>query len=279
MNRPVTHDADLVELGHLIDANLNALFRDMAWAIDGAELHEGARADLHHASPSNPMFKGVWNLRGDVSAMAAAAGYGIARLAALGAPFAFVWPGSFAPPELSEALAAIDCPEFDRGPGMAADLADLDWSLLERLPDGTVIAKAEDVDAVEDFATVFAAGFGVPRLFADAWVDAAARCTSVATCPWSYHVAWIHGRPVAATIAYEGAGVATVFGVATAPEFRGRGLGAAITLAGYAGSRERGYRYAVLFATESGLPVYRRMGFRETGTEMVRHLWAPGMTS
>jgi GNAT superfamily N-acetyltransferase len=68
-------------------------------------------------------------------------------------------------------------------------------------------------------------------------------------------------------------GVASVFGVATAPEVRGRGLGAAITLIAYDEARQMGYQHGVLFGTELGVPVYGRIGFREVSTTISRYLW------
>ena len=42
---------------------------------------------------------------------------------------------------------------------------------------------------------------------------------------------------------------------------------------GELGEAELGYRYGVLFSTEMGLPVYRRLGLAETGTAITRFLW------
>jgi hypothetical protein len=54
---------------------------------------------------------------------------------------------------------------------------------------------------------------------------------------------------------------------------RGRGIGAAITLEAFADARDEGETDAVLFATELGAPVYRRIGFRDVGASMARYLW------
>jgi ribosomal protein S18 acetylase RimI-like enzyme len=66
-----------------------------------------------------------------------------------------------------------------------------------------------------------------------------------------------------------------VFGLGVVPGARGQGLGASITLAGFAEARDRGYRHGVLFATDEGVPVYRRLGFEDCGVGISRWLWRP----
>jgi GNAT superfamily N-acetyltransferase len=69
--------------------------------------------------------------------------------------------------------------------------------------------------------------------------------------------------PVASSLVFFGAGVAGIYHVSTDPDHRGRGLGATITRAPLVEARSRGYRVAVLHATEMGYPVYRRLGFED----------------
>jgi GNAT superfamily N-acetyltransferase len=269
--------ATLAELGVSVEQNLFALFRSMAQALPGGEIEEGPQGSRHHASPLNPMFKGIWGLGGAPDEAAATAERGIVWLAERGAPFGFVWLGPTAPggdlrPMLER--AGLSAFELD-APGMAAALDRLDWDARERVPVGLVIGRAADEASVREFASVFVASFDVPPLVANAWVEATL-AVGIDVCPWSFHIAWMEGRPVATTIVFCGAGVASVFGVGTIPELRGMGIGAAITLAGYDEARERGYRYGVLFATDAGLPVYRRLGFEGTGTSITRYLWFPG---
>jgi ribosomal protein S18 acetylase RimI-like enzyme len=118
-------------------------------------------------------------------------------------------------------------------------------------------------------------GFGLPSFAADAWVDAT-RAAGIPAAPWVFVLAELDGRPVATAVLFGAARVATLFGIATVPDQRGRGIGGAVTLEALRLARERGYREAVLFATESGAPVYRRLGFRDAGVTIDRWLWRPG---
>ncbi len=69
--------------------------------------------------------------------------------------------------------------------------------------------------------------------------------------------------PVAAAALFDGAGVAGVYNVVTVPEARRRGIGRAVTNAVLDEAVARGHTLAVLGASDLGLPVYRRLGFRE----------------
>jgi ribosomal protein S18 acetylase RimI-like enzyme len=72
---------------------------------------------------------------------------------------------------------------------------------------------------------------------------------------------------------FNGAGVASVYAVATLPAARGQGIGGAITLMPLLEAREMGYRYGVLFSSEMGVSVYERIGFRLTDARVNRYLW------
>lgn len=72
---------------------------------------------------------------------------------------------------------------------------------------------------------------------------------------------------------FNGAGVVSVYAVATLPAVRGRGIGAAITLKPLLLARDQGYRHGILFSSEMGVPVYERIGFRLTDVRINRYLW------
>jgi ribosomal protein S18 acetylase RimI-like enzyme len=86
-------------------------------------------------------------------------------------------------------------------------------------------------------------------------------------------VGYLNKEPVATNLLFNGAGVASIYAIATVPSARGKGIGAAITLKPLLEAREQGYQYAVLFSTEMGIHVYKRIGFRLTDIRINRYLW------
>lgn len=67
--------------------------------------------------------------------------------------------------------------------------------------------------------------------------------------------------PVATAMLVTSDETAGVYNVVTLPEHRGKGYGAAVTWAVVAEGARRGCTHAVLQPSESGYPVYHRMGF------------------
>ncbi|HXI46722.1 MAG TPA: GNAT family N-acetyltransferase [Candidatus Acidoferrales bacterium] len=88
-------------------------------------------------------------------------------------------------------------------------------------------------------------------------------------------VGWLDGRPVGTARLSLAGGVAGIYSVATLPEARGRGIGAALTHACLATGRELGYRIATLQSSDMGFNIYRRLGFA-TQFAYAIHVHLPG---
>ncbi len=261
------------DLSFAFAANLFDLFRAMHH-LPGAELEETPQLARHYAGPFNPMFKGIWQARLHAHDADAAIVESIEWFKQRQAPFAFWWlDPRTTPTNLAERLQAHGFAAWEEhAPGMAADLSSLNYELLTHTPVGYVQERVTDERGLHDFKQAFISGFGVPEWAAQAWVDATL-AFGIEHAPWRCYVGRLHGEPVASNMLFNGAGVASVFGVSTTPAARGQGIGAAITLIAYKEALQLGYHHGVLFGTDSGVPVYRRIGFHHVGATISRYLW------
>ena len=268
-DKPMTSATD-VQLSLAVQDNLFELFRAMS-VIPGYELVETGKVSYHHASPTNPMFKGVWQARMEPGEADAVIDETLAWFDDRKAPYVFWWVGpGTKPADLPERLMARGMqPNMVGDPGMAADLRTLSEGV--RIGDGFNIVEAHNETILGHWRDVFCASYEIPLFVGQAWVDATINA-GIDRSPWRLYVGYWNGKPVATNILFCGAGVASVYGVGTLPEARGKGFGSAITLKPYLDARARGYRYGVLFATEMGHPVYKKLGFFDVPCRIGRYL-------
>jgi GNAT superfamily N-acetyltransferase len=280
--------ASTQELIFAVENNLFALFRAMAAVLPGGELIEDDSLGCHLTFPHNPMFKGTWRTQLSPDEVDAAIDETIAWFEARNAPFMFWWTGpGTQPKDLGERLAKRGLismeeqqKEFAHGilqteagaPCMVADLSRMNETVLEKTPPGFTIEEIRDEQSLDGFKTVFVESYGIPEWAGQAWVDAALR-VGIGRTPWKMYLGRLNGEPVATNMLFNGGGVASVYAVATLPSARGKGIGSAITLKPLLEARSMGYRYAVLFSTEMGVPVYERIGFHLTEGRINRYLW------
>jgi GNAT superfamily N-acetyltransferase len=116
-------------------------------------------------------------------------------------------------------------------------------------PSGTTVEEVTDADTLRTWSHVVATGFPAPP------VDAPA---GLLGGPHRFWLARVDGEPVACAASSTGHGVVDVEAVATIAEYRGRGLGAAVTWAATLADPELP---AVLLSSDDGRPVYQRMGY------------------
>jgi GNAT superfamily N-acetyltransferase len=77
------------------------------------------------------------------------------------------------------------------------------------------------------------------------------------------YLAFVHDQPAAVSTIFYRAGVAGIYSVATLKEWRGQGLGAAVTLHPLLDARAKGYRVGTLQSSVMGYKVYQHLGFKE----------------
>jgi ribosomal protein S18 acetylase RimI-like enzyme len=265
-SQTILHHLTADDLASAVHENLYALFRSMQ-VIPGCEIVESDTFACHHASLTNPMFRGVWKTRLSPDEIEHGIDAAIAWFEERNAPSFFWWTDSFTqPPDLTERLMRRGFDGNVEGdPGMALDLHSLAEEMS--LPKGFTITRAFDRKSLEDWRDVFAAAFDMPLSGGQAWIDATVQAGG-SNAPWQLYVGYYEGKPVATSILFNGAGVAGIYGVGTLPEWRRKGFGAAITLKPLLDARRQGIRFAVLFATRLGYPMYQRLGFREVACKI-----------
>jgi ribosomal protein S18 acetylase RimI-like enzyme len=153
-------------------------------------------------------------------------------------------------------------------PWMAARFDRVRWP---EPPPGLMIERVADERGQARFVHAMSAGFGMRSAERHAMNALASAVGYGPDAQWVRWVGLLDGRAVASSGLMLGGGLAGVYNVATAPDARRRGIGAALTAAAAAEGRERGYEVAVLGASELGYGVYERMGFTQACRDRV---WA-----
>lgn len=144
-------------------------------------------------------------------------------------------------------------------PGMSADLKDLPDSVP--VPEGFSIRPVEDHALMKTWSVLFARGYGLPGSFAEPY--GALMASFGFDRQVRSYLGYLDGVPVTASSLFLDDGTAGIYNVATLPESRGRGLGAAITLAPLLEARQMGVEIGTLQSSEMGFRVYQRLGFRK----------------
>lgn len=197
-----------------------------------------------------PQCNGPWVVEDTQGAVDALAG-AIAEVDAAGAwPWVQTRSGHERARRAAEELGLTHC---ERVPGMALRPGEL----VERSgPAAEIdfISEAEMDAANEVLATCFEA----PKELFDRFCGLFA---GIDECSW--YVGRVEGEVVATALGFTDDGVTGVFNVATAPEHRGRGHGAALTARVVRDGFREGSTLAYLQSSDSGYGVYRRLGFRD----------------
>ncbi len=155
--------------------------------------------------------------------------------------------------------------------GMAVDLQTL--KEFPPTPPLLSITPVCDHKTLRQFCETGTMGFGMPEFVSTAFMDF---LTSIGVAyPFLRNYIGLQDRiPVAISSLFLGAGVAGIYNVATLPQARRQGIGAAMTLEPLKQAREMGYRVGILHASRMGAPVYAQLGFQEY-CEIGQYIW-PG---
>lgn len=128
-------------------------------------------------------------------------------------------------------------------------------------PDGLEARLVRDPTDVAVFRDLAARGFDMPADIGDILVpDSLVDDPAIAMV-----IGWSGETPVSCALTSITGSTAGIYNVATPPEFRRRGYGAAVTWAAIEEGARRGCDHSILQASDMGAPVYRAMGFVDIG--------------
>jgi ribosomal protein S18 acetylase RimI-like enzyme len=230
-------------------------------ALDGARVEDrlGCRVFVCPTVPI-PLFNALVALEDHPDDAAAALAPAMAEVEKLDLPFGVLLRATAAPALEAEARR-LGLSAVERIPAMVMAAGEL----RDRGSAGLRIVRVRESADLDRALTVMAAGFGVPAAVVQPLFQPA-----IAELPGiSVYLALVEDAPVSTAVSLLGDGGVGIFNVATPPDLRGRGYGAAVT----ARAAEDGFaahaKLAWLQASPLGEPVYRRMGFRQVDTHLL----------
>lgn len=173
------------------------------------------------------------------------------------------WLGPTAqPPRLEDTLAEHGWTLAGTTPGMAVELVNLAQDT--HMPPDVTIERVQGEDDLRLWAQIAGEGTGFPA-------ETAARFSGMEPYAAGYpsrserrnYLAYLDGEPVATSAMVLNDGVAGIYAVATLPDARRRGIGAALSRLPLLEAQAEGYRVGTLQASDMGHPVYRNLGFQD----------------
>ena len=227
-------------------------FERLSTAIEGARF-ERRPGYVWFVVPPVPIaqFNGVWPT--DDSA-ADALGDALGEIRELGLPYS-VQTRQGRTPAFERAARDLGLTGELELPGMVARPNELHGQVEVEAE----IIRVVTADGLAQALATAAAGFGAPPdLLAPIYLQEVAQLDG-----FSHYLARAGGVDVSTAVGYLLDGTVGIFNVATPPEHRGRGYGAAVTLAAAHDAFERGADLAWLQSSAMGHSVYQRLGFRD----------------
>lgn len=150
-------------------------------------------------------------------------------------------------------------------PAMIRDLGDPLPTGPPALPDGASLSEVGDSETLAAWNDLAAEVFLFPDFAARAMLAMYLAVGLGPDAPWRHVLLGLDGRPAAVASVFARGRTAVIANVGAAPEARGRGLGAAATLAVLDLARRAGATAAVLLSSDMAQGLYARLGFRPFG--------------
>jgi GNAT superfamily N-acetyltransferase len=168
------------------------------------------------------------------------------------------WVGPDSRDDLAKELLANGASQFATLPMMAVEL---DRVIDTDGPSDLHIAEVKELEVLQEWVQVYGLSLGLNAEQAAAVASLEANRPDTAGEVVRF-AGRINGRIVGTSMLLNSHGVAGIHVVTTHEGFRGRGIGTRMTAAALCAGRDRGLKVGTLQATDLGVPIYHRMGFR-----------------
>lgn len=203
----------------------------------------------------------------------AAAAEAIASFAQVERPFAWWLGPADRPRDLGLVLEGLGLQRAETELAMAAPLAAVP-AQVDEVP-GLEVRRVRTRDELDTLARLAAANWTPPDPDVLTFYDRAAGVLLDPACPQWFYLGYLDGEPVATAEAALHAGTVALFGIATLPPFRNRGIGSRMTWQPLRDASAAGCDLAALQAADAGVGLYRRLGFAPFG-EITEYKLPPG---
>jgi len=128
---------------------------------------------------------------------------------------------------------------------------------------GLAVTKVGNKEEQALWARIAAEGTGFSESATAAFIELETSLSKKQYQNQKRYIGYLNGEPVASSAMTLDSGVAGIYAVSTLPEARRKGIGAVMTAIPLFEAREQGYHVGILQASSMGLPVYKKMGFKE----------------
>ncbi len=269
LNSMILRDHSSSSITKAMEANI-AFVRQALWANyrgmpDVEVVIDDTIARIYTGLPG-PMFNGVLYARFDPHELEPRVDTIIDYFQQRKVPFSW-WVGPTSRPDtLEEVLSSrgmIQAP-FDT-PGMAIDLRALNKQLFEKAiqRSNTVVQRVQTKTELKEWVGVTGKIFGLLPKTVEAFYEMhAPHIGRRAKGDVVDYIAFIEGEPVGVSYLAYSAGVVGLYSVGTLSDYRGKGIGTAVSLAPLLEAKQQGYEIGTLQSTQLAVNVYTRMGFK-----------------
>jgi predicted GNAT family acetyltransferase len=224
---------------------------------EGGEAFEDGRLMYFTTRLTHPLFNAVFSARLTRNEIEPTIAEVVQHYVARKMPmFWWVGPGT-QPSDLGEHLKQHGFHGGGYTPGMGIELSTLPDSMPA--PDGFTMEAVENAAALREWIEVLAVSNDVPDFLHQPLYELEAGLPP----DEKRYLGRLDGKAVGAAALYVDNGVAGIYSVATLPEARGKGIGAAITLQPLLDARQAGFKVGVLQSSPMGYSVYKRLGFKD----------------